>query len=390
MISHPSLVAPRLSLTHNRLSPIEKMGRNERCWCRSGKKFKHCHLVREALEPINVFEQEQRLFAELREGYCSLPVDDPCSSRIIKAHTIQKKGGLAEISESNHVLTVKPRMKDMIQSSGNPQPRRVGINDASVFPGFCSKHDSETFKPIEGKSLDLDPHSAFLFSYRAIAYERYSKEAEGRFNAIMRETADRGQPFWKQAAMQSLLYDVSIGVELGKRDMKRTKDNFDKLFLAGSYEGFHYCAIRFDRILPVVACCAFHPEFDLTGNRLQQLGQDMVELDAVTLTVTAFEGHTIAVFGWIGPNDGPARSLSNSLLDVEGMRKADALIRLLFVHSDNIFLKPSWWDSLPEKHKTALNNMTRSGTTVRERTAAEYTHTALELVSAEAIETVTE
>ncbi|MGP3725267.1 hypothetical protein [Cereibacter sphaeroides] len=329
------------------------------------------------------------MFAELREGYCSLPGLDPCSSQIVKAHTIQRKGGLAAIAENNHVLTVKPLMKEMILSSGKPNPRRIGVNSASVFPGFCSKHDSETFKPIEGKSLDLDSRSAFLFSYRAIAYERFSKEAEGRINEMMREFSDRGQPFWKQAAIQSFLYDVFVGLQLGKRDMTRIKDGFDKLILAGAYESFHFCAIRFEQILPVVACCAFHPEFDLNGARLQQLGQDKVELDVVTLTVTAFDGNTIAVFGWIGPDNGPARSLTNSLVSADNARIADALVRLLFIHSDNVFLKPSWWDGLPDKHKAALNNMTRSGTTMRERTAAEYANVSLELLSTKAIEIVT-
>jgi hypothetical protein len=389
MIKHPSLIAPRLPLTHNRLDPREKMGRNERCWCQSGKKFKHCHSIRETLEPVNAFEQEQRMFAELQDAYCSLPSADTCSSSIVKAHTIQRKGGLAAIAENSHVLTVKPLMKDMIKSSGNPQPRKIGLKNASVFPGFCGKHDSEVFKPIEGKSLDLDSQSAFLFSYRAIAYERYSKEAEGRFNEILRAVGDRGQPFWKQAAMQSLLYDVSVGMDLGKSDLSRVKDGFDKLYLDGSLKDFHYCAIRFDQVLPVVACCAFHPEFDLEGVRLQQLGQDKVELDAVTLTVTAFEGQTIAVFGWIGADDGPARSLSNSLLAVEDEQKADALIRLLFIHSDNIFLNPTWWDGLSDKHKATLNNMTRSGTIMRERKSAEYTNIFLNLVSARTNETVT-
>jgi hypothetical protein len=109
----------------------------------------------------------------------------------------------------------------------------------------------------------------------------------------------------------------------------------------------------------------------------------------VTLTVTAFEGQTIAVFGWIGADDGPARSLSNSLLAVEDEQKADALIRLLFIHSDNIFLNPTWWDGLSDKHKATLNNMTRSGTIMRERKSAEYTNIFLNLVSARTNETVT-
>ena len=64
------------------------------------------------------------MVAELRDGYCSHPdpVSDPCSSTITKAHTIQKKGGLAAIAEAGHVLTVKPTMKDLIETEGNPRP----------------------------------------------------------------------------------------------------------------------------------------------------------------------------------------------------------------------------------------------------------------------------
>ncbi len=66
----------------------------------------------------------------------------------------------------------------MIESEGNPSPRQIGINNASVFPDFCSKPDTTLFRPIEGKSLSLNKDTAFLFSYRAIAYERFAKEAQ--------------------------------------------------------------------------------------------------------------------------------------------------------------------------------------------------------------------
>ncbi len=84
----------------------------EPCWCRSGLKYKKCHLNRELQTPVNIFEVEAKLVAQLRVGYCSHPdpISDPCSGTITKAHTIQKKGGIAAIAEAGHDLTVKPTM----------------------------------------------------------------------------------------------------------------------------------------------------------------------------------------------------------------------------------------------------------------------------------------
>lgn len=278
-------------------------------------------------------------------------------------------------------------MKIMIATDGNPSPRKIGVGNASVFPGFCSKHDTALFKPIEGKSLPLNYDTAFLFSYRAIAYERFSKEAQLRVANIQREM-DRGHPFFKQALMQMHLSTAIAGIKIGMQDMDRWKKDFDDRLLSGSRQGFHFLAVRFDRVLPIVACGAFHPEFDLQGNPLQQLGRHGVDFDHIALTVTVFEGRTIVVFGWIGSNDGPARALADSFLRIDEDRKADAVIRLLFVQTDNLFLRPSWWDALSAEDKGAFNQLILSGTTMRMRTGQELSDDKKRFVTAMVEETV--
>lgn len=333
---------------------------------------------------------EQAMFTELRKGYCAYPASvsgDSCSHTIIKAHTIQKTGGLATIAESGHVLTVKPCMSDMIKTKGNPQPRKVGVKLASVFPGFCGKHDNDLFEPIEGKTINFKNETAFLFSYRAVAYERFAKEAQQRFMMSMLE-ADAGMPFDRQAALQQVVQDNLFGIEIGVQDVQKWKTQFDEQLLSSSTDHFHFAAVRFDRPLPLVACAAFHPEFDCMGIPLQKLGQDSVELDYITLTVTTFDNQTVVIFGWIAHQDGPARSLANSFLAIEDSCKADALVRLLFIHTDNVFLRPSWWEGLPEGSRKALNDMTRSGTMERQRAGEEYANAELKLVAANIVEHV--
>jgi hypothetical protein len=387
MAPHPSLTARPIKA--DLITPVEKMGRNEPCWCRSGLKYKKCHLDREKQTPINIFEVEAKMMAELRDGYCSHPdpATDPCSSTITKAHTIQKKGGLAAIAEAGHVLTVKPTMKELIATDGNPSPHKIGVNNASVFPGFCSRHDDGLFKAIEGKVLSMTKDAAFLFSYRAIAYERFAKEAQLRTASIQR-SMDRGQPFANQAAVQSHLSVYIGGVRIGIRDIGRWKSQFDERLLSGARDDFHFLAVRFDQVLPIVACSAFHPEFDLQGNPLQRLGREGVDFDNITLTVTAFESQTIMVLGWIGSADGPAWALADSFLKVADARKADALIRLLFVQTDNLFLRPSWWDGLSPGDRQAFNVMTRSGTTMQMRLGSELADDKKTFVTASVAETV--
>lgn len=387
MTPHPSLTAPPAKI--DPIKPVEKMARNDFCWCQSGLKYKKCHLDREQQTPINIFEVEAQMISELRDGYCSHPnsANDPCSSKIIKAHTIQKNGGLAAIAEAGHVLTVKPTMKDLVATQGKPSPRKIGVNNASVFPGFCGKHDDALFKPIEGRFLSLTKETAFLFSYRAIAYERFAKEAQLRTSSVQRDM-DRGHPFATQVAVQKHLTIFINGIRMGIRDVSRWKSQFDERLLSGDLDDFHFLVIRFNELLPIVACCAFHPEFDLQGKPLQRLGRTNADLDHVTLTVTVFEGRTVMVLGWIGVDDGPAREFAESFLKVEDLRKADALIRLLFIHTDNLFLRPSWWDALPSSDRKAFNTMTLSGTTVRMRSGREIADDERSFVNAGVIETV--
>jgi len=115
-----------------KLSPKEKMGRNEPCWCLSGKKWKNCHRGRDELAPFNVFKAFEEMDEEFARGYCLHPdaASDECSD-IINAHTIQKRGGLAAIAEQNHVLSVKQAGRRLPDNNGIFRPVRLGINKAS-------------------------------------------------------------------------------------------------------------------------------------------------------------------------------------------------------------------------------------------------------------------
>jgi SEC-C motif len=131
------------------------MGRNERCWCGSGKKWKLCHLGREQQEPVNVYEHMRAMRDQFGKGRCSHPEAGPdtCGGRVIRSHTIQKHGGLAAIAEDGHVISVRSAFERLRYNEGQIIPAKMGVNRASTFLGFCDRHDSEMFKSVENGTI---------------------------------------------------------------------------------------------------------------------------------------------------------------------------------------------------------------------------------------------
>lgn len=96
-----------------------------------------------------------------------------CNETAIDSHLLQKKGIINQISENNHVweLGMNNYKKDLFFF------KRIGINDAFSFPGFCSNHDNKLFKEIEKETIDYsDYRTQLLFSYRAVMNEKRKKE----------------------------------------------------------------------------------------------------------------------------------------------------------------------------------------------------------------------
>jgi hypothetical protein len=159
------------------LAPRETMGRNDPCWCRSGRKWKHCHRDRDKQHRPNINELLNAIGQEQARGYCVHPDagKGTCSGGPTDAHTIQKEGGLRAIAEQGHVV-------------------------------------------------------AFPLSYRAIAYEKFLKKSALWSKELHRQEADKGQPFAEQVRIQEVLYAAEYLMELGLRDLTQSKDAFDAAY----------------------------------------------------------------------------------------------------------------------------------------------------------------
>ncbi|MDZ7281048.1 SEC-C metal-binding domain-containing protein [Sphingomonas sanguinis] len=346
------------------------MGRNEPCWCGSNNKWKKCHMGREAMKPFSPFEVEADWRRRGQKGYCSHSLDGTgCANGIVKSHTVQRRGGLSAIAEGKSlVMTVKPQsMRAMIDHEGRPPPIEIGIGKASVFPGFCGHHDDAIFKPVEGKDVALDAGDAMLFAYRAMAYERFTKAVHVE-NTMVQRQMDRGQPLPIQQAIQRQCHITLAGAKRSLAEIDTVMKEYRARLDGGSHAGFHHRAYRFDGLLPLVAAGAFMPELAIDGTLLQRLARGTAAFEQLTLTISSYAGRSVAVFGWIGPDDGASAAYVDAFDAVPDADKADAIMQIAFEQLENIYLRPSWWNGLPTPQRAHLRERVYAGVATKRRT----------------------
>lgn len=93
---------------------------------------------------------------------CSFP---GCREKsIVNSHSIQKEGPLRLVAENGKLISPQGNLK-----SGKIKFKEIGIQKASVFPGFCKKHD-DFFEIFENKTHDTQTIIIYQ-NFRALCRE---------------------------------------------------------------------------------------------------------------------------------------------------------------------------------------------------------------------------
>lgn len=347
-----------------RENPIDAYGP---CWCKSGKKWKFCHKIRRAEKPLPLGQMLSfitKAQTEWVEGshFCLHPTAsaETCFEEVINSHTVQRNGGLSAIAEDNHVLSTKKGFLSLERNEGDIVPGRIGLKDASTFPGFCNKHDTTMFLPAEGQHAALNKETAFLLSFRALAYEYVMKQYSVASHNVRRDNLDRGVSFVEQVAIQSWLDGLAVGTRMALDDIGRWKAEYDSAYINQDYSGYRAYLVEFDSVLPFVGAGAFLPEFDFLGNALQRLGA-RVGLEHVAINVTVLGGKTVAVFGWWPESRDATSRFVKSFAELPDDEKVSALATCVFEHLENVYYRESWWKGLSTGEQRGLDDLIRGG-----------------------------
>jgi hypothetical protein len=341
----------------------KKLGRNDPCPCGSGEKFKKCHMIRQNEKPVTEGEVIGAMGKIGRAKLCHHPraKEGECDKRIINAHTIQKSGSLKKIARDGHVYSFKPEIATLFKNKGKLVAKLVGINQASTFTGFCSHHDKVTFAPVEDDDFESNEYHATLLGFRAVCREVYTKESQYDTVPFLKKM-DKGKHPAMQVMHQNFVKEYKASIELGMRDVRALKAKYDDIIISEDYSDVKYFVIRIKNIPEVVCSGAIIPEYSFSGELLQDLADQAVDLDQLSFNLIATSTGGAIIFNWIGTclnND----KFVKSLVELQPSEIGNAIIKFCFEYFENVFLSPDWWESLPEPQKNSLSELIFCGIT---------------------------
>lgn len=330
------------------------LGRNDPCWCGSGKKYKKCHLDREEQKRITIQEaiQEQ---SKAKEKFCLHPEASlNVCNKIVKAHSIQRANILERIARNQHVYGFSAEFGEL-KKRGRLEPKLIGINDASTFTGFCNYHDTETFKNIETNKIEITNEHVFLLAYRALCKEIYAKKFQLNMTPLMKQ-GDKGLSLQDQIAFQRFAETHSGAVQAGLNDLFESKKIYDSYLLSKYFNDISYYIIEIGTIPDIVVSGQIHVEMDFNGNVLHtpaEIVDFSKKLDRITFSIVTRDSTGIIIFSCFN-NEKKSIDFLKSIDSINDFELPNTILRFAFEYFENIFISPDWWDNLLENHRAAI------------------------------------
>jgi len=338
---------------------MKALGRNQPCWCESGKKYKHCHKDIESQPSVEPHTLIQALGSFKKTKKCSVPQSlvHECTNKIINAHTVSKSSSLKAIARDGHVLRISVKLN----SNATPEITldEVGINSASTFSGFCSIHDKKLFSPIEDESFRATPLHCFLVTYRGLSKELFSKDYASKVFELMK-TLDRGKSLDQQVAIQAASRSLGENNNLSTGDLKYIKSKLDTMLISKDYSGLNYAVFTLDSPPPIMGSSIVCPTFDFNGNKAQDTSSFPSDIpDYLAVNSFSSEGKGYIVLSWLAEHSETCNKLMRQFVGQK--LTSDSLAAFTVLLIENFYISPAWWLSLDSDTQNLIRGLYSQG-----------------------------
>ena len=325
-----------------------KPGRNDKCPCGSGKKFKHCHGgIHEPQKP-HIGQADNRLSKLTPKPQCLAPssMKHKCQGKVIDSHSVSRSGSLIAISKDSHVYSIKHSMLDLEKHKGNPPPKLLGAKKASTFPGFCKHHDKFIFSNLEDKPFTGSRQQCFLLGYRSISRDLYAAQCATR-HAAYRKTMSINLP----EEIQTYINRRNHADAIKLRDLERHKEKYDGVLETKNWEECTGILVEFEGTFPIQCSAAYSPSQDINNIEIQKLGDTSITPEIVTINSFSANRKSCFLLSWLKSNSSAPEKLANSIMSLDKERIPGVIGSYLLLISENCHMSPDWYDSLPSSGK---------------------------------------
>ena len=302
---------------------------------------------------IDLVGLQRKLKHSIRGKTCLHPgsIRNECRGRIVNSHSISRSAYLAKIADNGQVITFRDDIFSCLIHEKNPQPIKVGLSKASIFPGFCEKHDAETFASIDKPNFSLTDKNIFLLTYRSLCQAIFAKQCEHDLPQIMRETMPEAD-----IILGDYFAVLEMSTRNGEEGLLVRKAIMDECLIGQNWELVKYYGIRC-RGKQEMVCSALVSIYVDLGGRVVQDPEDNVPFMVGTYFHYLPHGDDLVfMVSWDDESFGVNRRIIRSFHGISDLELGDAALCAMFQYSDNIYLRPAWWDALAPSVKVSITN----------------------------------
>ena len=300
---------------------------------------------------VRIAQQANRELKKLQ--FCCLFPN--CSRHAVGCHSQWKKGVLASLAESNQVYAFHDNFVDALknQKQNRPQSRvkQVSIGKATIFQGYCNKHDSRLFLPIESGELSPDSNiQAWCLHLRALSHAFIRKQKCLAFlQAISRLQQGHTRQVYDTASLLAKIQEETHRISLYKEFL------LDPLFVSGSEKSVGYIWRTIPTVLPVSNVSVFCP-VEEHDNEMVFLHNPEARFAIATFNLLPMADRTEIVITYNDVAEQHIVPYMKELFCKNCRRLARFVNRLVFNYSEDFCVSPSFWDSISERHRGMIQN----------------------------------
>lgn len=290
----------------------------------------------------------QRAFAA--KPTCLIDWVGECKEKAIKSHLVSRSA-LNSISESGHVTNYG---YDLFRVADNPDPifKPIGVGKASTFKGFCVKHDTEIFAPIDHNNFVFDESIAATIALRAFANEVWQK---GSVHSQLSSYDLLNANFEKDETQARIVDSVSLGV----RDFLIQYHSAASEALIGDAKNWKYIHMMAPFQLPFAYSGPLNVDVFPQYNKNNPNPENVYP--AITISVIPRPKATSISVIWKGiPTSG--MKVLFKRFQYAHVNMSEFLLQLGLEHVEKIYFKPTWFDAAYAKYFDEIIQLTHQNT----------------------------
>lgn len=268
----------------------------------------------------------------MRVKHCMYP--NCKSTKPIKSHALQNNGIISKLSENGHVLMPVSQRDILFPDKDKNLYHKlnlVGKNQATVFYGFCKKHDTDLFYPIENQELVFNDDTNFLFAYRSLCAQlRNKEEYVKRINILSSydETV-------KYITSNDPYY---MGCKYAIEDLKRAKRIMDSYIINKKNNPVNTIIWHLGKI-KFASEGMIQPYADFKGNIV---GNDLDKKNyPLFVTIFPYCDESIALISWLKVDKQRLRRYIAELRNLPTIKKQLYLTNVALRSSDDLVVSPT-------------------------------------------------